>query len=161
MVNSKFLDDFFNSKKFSFKKFLQPIVGAGVLAVFLLILIWIFDYLNSELNNFVIFHLHEFFVYNWFYIVGFVLIIGIWDYLYKTFKDSFLRYFAPLFDAFGIFFAIWIISVILNGLRIFIESESQLNLFFSFLHELFYSQPILLALLLILMYYSKFFLKDR
>lgn len=161
MSEDNFLSDFFNSRKFSFKRFFQPIVASGVMAVFLLILIWVFEYLNADLDNFVIFHLHAFFVYNWFYIAGFVLIIGVWDYLYKTFKDSFLRYLSPIFDAFGVFFAIWIIGVILNGLRIFIESESQLHIFFSFLYDLFYSQTILLAILLVLIYYSKFFLKER
>ncbi len=161
MVDNNLFDEVYLDKKFSFKRVFQAIVAAGAMAIALLILIWILEYFNPTKENIVLFHLNEFFIYNWYFIAGFVLIIGIWDYLYKIFSTTKIRYFAPFFDALSTFFAVWIIAIILNGLRLFIETDNFLNIFLRFLYDLFYQQTILLFLLLILVFYSKFFLKDR
>ena len=161
MVDSGLFDDVYREQKFSFKIFLRSFVAAGAMAVFLLILIWVLEYFNPAGENFILTHLNLFLIYNWFFIVAFILIISIWDYLYKIFKTSKLRYFAPLFDAFGTFFAIWLIAVLLNALTLFLDPQNIANPFLKFLYDLFYSLPVLLFILILLVYYSKFFLMDR
>lgn len=161
MVIDKLFGEVYTSKKFKIKKFLRPIVAALAMAVALLILIWALGYFNQSGDNFILTNLNNFFINNWYFIAGFVLVIGVWDYLYGLYYKKPIRYLAPFFDALSAFFAIWLIAVILNGLRIFIEADNRLNIFLRFLHDLFYEQTILLGLLLILIYYSKFFLHDR
>lgn len=161
MVDNKLFDEIYQEKKFSFKNFFRGFIAAGAMAVFLLILIWVLDYFNPAKENFILTHLNLFLVYNWFYIVIFILIISIWDYLYKIYKNSKLRYFAPLFDAIGTFFAIWLIAVLLNALTLFLDPQNSLIPFLKFLYDLIYSLPILVFVLLLLVFYSKFFLKDR
>ncbi|MDD3083643.1 MAG: hypothetical protein PHP82_01335 [Candidatus ainarchaeum sp.] len=130
------------------------------MAIFFLILIWVIEYFNPAGENIILNHLNLFLLNNWIIIVLFVLIMGVWDYLYRIFGNSRLRYFAPFFDSIGTFFAFWVIGIIFNGLRLFIESDNPLNIFLAFLHDLVYGQTVLLFLLILFALYSKFFLKN-
>jgi hypothetical protein len=161
VVDDKLFNEVYSVKKFNLKRFVRPIIAAFAMAVAMIILIWVFSYFNQGGENIILTHLELFFINNWYYIAGFVLVIGIWDYLYDVYEKTIIRYLAPSFDALSSFFAIWLISVILNGLRIFVNEGDQLNLFLKFLYDLFYQQTILLFVFLILVFYSKFFLNDR
>jgi hypothetical protein len=148
-------------EKFSWKKFLHSFLAAFILAIFFFILIWVVGYFDPIGENIFLTHFNLFLVNNWFFIVGFVFVISIWDYLFGLFKKTKLRYINPFFESFSVFFGIWLISIVINGLKLFVEEGNELNLFLGFLNNLFYSQTLLLFVLILLIYYSKFFLKDN
>lgn len=161
MNGSIFFDAVYSERQFSVKKFLRAFVAAGAMAIFLLLLMWVIEYFNPANENIILTKLNLFLVENWLFIVGFILIISVWEYLYGVFKTTKIRYLAPLLDAFGIFFALWLIAVILRGLILFVTADSPFIPVLRFLYDLVYSQPVLIFVFLILVFYSNFLLTDR
>ncbi|MFA5931608.1 MAG: hypothetical protein WC821_04850 [archaeon] len=148
----------FDDKEINFKKLAQIFISSFALAIALFLAIWVIDYLNKELNMVVLTNLSTFLTGNLLIVVGFVLFIGMWDYVYP-FYLKWSKYAKPLVDALSLVFGLWLVVVFLGGLVIFNENP-QLNLFLKFPSELFFSQLILIVLLFIFIKYSQFFLYE-
>jgi len=160
LENDYFIEQAYSETKFSWKKFIQSFLPPIIFAFVILIMIWVFDYFNPVGENILLNYINTFFLNNWFTFIFFILIFSVWDYLFKIFYKSKLRYIAPIVSSLGAIFAIWIIALIFKGLSLLLEIENPFYLFFTFLYDLFYSQTILLFCLILLIYYSKFFLND-
>ena len=155
-----YVNEVITSQEFSFKKFAHAIVSSVAFAIALLVVMWIINYFNVTAQIEVLTSILDFLNAYWIVLVAFVLLISLWDYLYSVYKSK-LKYIKPAIDAIGILFGLWIIAIILYGLRVFTETTNPINVFLEFLHTIFYEQTLLLFLLFLFISYSKFFLKDR
>jgi hypothetical protein len=153
------IDNIYYKQKFSWKKFVQSFFPPIIIGVFIFILIWIINYFDPLGESILLSSIITFFENNWFFFILFILIFSVWDYINNVFKNS-LRFVAPLINSISIMFAFWIIGLIFNGLKLFLEQDHFANVFLSFLHDLVYQQTLILFVLILLINYSKFFLKD-
>jgi hypothetical protein len=149
-----------NEKSFSWKRFFHTFVSSAALAVTLLIAIWIIDYFNAGLQLEFLSKINGFLITFWWVLAAFVLLISLWDYLFTLFHKK-LKYFKPLIDAIGLIFGFWLVASILYGLTFFVQPESNIILFLTFMHDIFYQLNILLFLLFLLVSYAKFLLSDK
>jgi hypothetical protein len=153
------IDDIYSKQKFSWKKFIQSFFPPIIMGIFIFIFIWVINYFDPLGENILLSSIIIFFENNWLLFILLILIFSVWDYLNKVFKKS-LRFIAPLINSISIMFAFWIIGLIFNGLKLFLEQDHFANVFLSFLHDLVYQQTLILFVLILLISYSKFFLKD-
>ncbi|MDD4128805.1 MAG: hypothetical protein PHY04_03665, partial [Candidatus ainarchaeum sp.] len=146
-----------DKKEFDFKKLMQLILSSVALALVIFIIIWILDYFLIEFPNIILQNLKIFLNDNWFILVGFVLLKLIWDYIYGLYyKNKILNYTNPLIDSIELIFGFWLIIVFLSGLTVLSISE-QLNVFLNFFSDLFFTQFLIIALLVLVVKYSQFF----
>ncbi|MFA6319757.1 MAG: hypothetical protein WCX66_02430 [archaeon] len=146
-----------DKKEFDFKKLMQLILSSVALALVIFIIIWILDYFLIEFPNIILQNLKIFLNDNWFILVGFVLLKLIWDYIYGLYyKNKILNYTNPLIDSIELIFGFWLIIVFLSGLTVLSISE-QLNVFLKFFSDLFFTQFLIIALLVLVVKYSQFF----
>ncbi len=154
------VDDYYSEKSFSWKKFFHAFISSAALAVALLITIWVINYFNAGLNQPVLAGINDFLIWNWWVLVAFVLLISLWDYFFKLYKQK-LRYVKPLIDAIGLIFGFWLVALILYGLKAFVDPADGINLFLNFMHDVFFQLHILLFLLFLFVSYAKFLLTDK
>jgi hypothetical protein len=146
-----------DKKEFDFKKLMQLILSSVALALVIFIIIWILDYFLIEFPNIILQNLKIFLNDNWFILVGFVLLKLIWDYIYGLYyKNKILNYTNPLIDSIELIFGFWLIIVFLSGLTVLSISE-QLNVILNFFSDLFFTQFLIIALLVLVVKYSQFF----
>lgn len=160
LVEINYFEESYLELKFSWKKFIQSFFPAIIIALIIFVLIWAGNYFDPLGENIFLTSFSSFLSNNWLVIILFILVLSVWEYIFKVFRKTKLRYIAPFFDSVGMFFGFWIIALIFYGLKLFIEA-TELHIFFSFLHDFFYDQTILLFCLIIIINYSNFFLKDR
>jgi len=144
------------NEKVSAKKIAQIFISSAALGIALLLAIWIIDYFNVELKLVALTNINWFLNAHWMIVVGFVLFIGLWQYL-SPFYKKYLTYFQPLVDSIEILFGLWLIVVFLDGLRVF-NTSTQAEFFMKFPADLFFNQFVIVVLLVILVKYSQYFL---
>jgi len=149
----------FDQEKVDPKRIAQIIVSTAALAFAIFLAIWIIDYFNKEINMIALTNLNTFLISSWPILVGFVLIIGLWDYLFRFFK-KWLKYAKPLVEGAELVFGLWLVVVFFDGIRIF-NTNPQVDFFLKFPNELFFTQFIMVALLIIFIKYSQFFLAQK
>ena len=149
----------FDQQKIDPKRIAQVIVSTAALAFAIFLAVWIIEYFNKEINMLALTNLNAFLSSSWPIIVGFVLVIGMWDYLFKFYK-KWLKYAKPLVEGAELIFGLWLVVVFFNGLRIF-NTNTQVDFFLKFPNELFFSQFIMVSLLIIFIKYSQFFIAQR
>jgi hypothetical protein len=142
--------------KISAMKIAQVFVSSAALGVAILLAIWIVNYFNVELKLAALTNLSWFMNAYISVIIGFVLLMGLWQYLYPFYKKQ-LSYFKPLVESVEILFGLWLIVVFLDGLMIF-NTNPQLDFFLKFPAQLFHGQFVILSLLVCLVKYSQFFM---
>jgi low affinity Fe/Cu permease len=75
--------------------------------------------------------------------------------LYK----GWLKYVAPFISSIELIFGLWIVVVFFAGLTPLSISE-QLNIFLKFANELFFTQFVVVALLILFVKYAQFFFSE-
>lgn len=147
----------FGKKEFDFKRVMQIILSTVALVLVIFIAIWIMDYFLVEFPNIVLQNLRNFLNDNWYILAGFVLLKLIWDYLYGLYyKNKILRYVNPLINSIELVFGLWLVVVFLSGLTALSISE-QLNVFLKFFSDFFFTQFLIIALLILVIKYAQFF----
>jgi hypothetical protein len=147
-------------KKFDFKKLGYALASTLALAFAILLIIGAINYFNKEMNLIVLTNLNVFLIDNWFIIVGFVLFIELWDFFYNIYRKQ-LRIVKPLVEVISTMFAIWLISVLLNGLRVFLIPENNaIDIFLKFPYDFLIEQFAIIFLLILFGNYAKYFFSD-
>lgn len=147
--------DFGNKKELDFKRIMQIFFSSAAFAFAIFIAIWVLDYFVKQMPNVLVSNLLNFLNDNWPILVGFVLLIQLWEYLFKLYK-GWLKYIAPLMSSIELIFGFWLVVIFLAGLTPLSISE-QLNVFLKFANELFFSQFVVIALLILFVKYAQFF----
>ncbi len=145
----------FGKKQLDFKKVIQILFSSAAFALALFIVIWVIDYFSKAMPNVIISNILVFLNENWPILVGFVLLIQLWEYLFQLYK-GWLKYIAPFISSVELIFGLWLVVVFFAGLTPLSISE-QLNVFLKFANELFFSQFLIVALLILFIKYAQFF----
>ena len=145
----------FGKKELDFKKIMQIFLSSAAFAFALFILIWVMDYFSKELSNVILSNILTFLNENWPILIGFVLFIQLWEYLFKLYK-GWLKYVAPLVSSIELIFGLWLVVVFFGGLTP-LNLNEQVNIFLTFVNELFFTQFVVIALLILFIKYSQFF----
>lgn len=148
----------FGKKELDFRRIMQIFLSTGALTLALFIVIWVLDYFVKQMPNVIVSNLLAFLNGNWPILIGFVLFIQLWEYLYKLYK-GWLTYGAPLVSSIELIFGLWLVVVFFAGLTPLSISE-QVNVFLSFANELFYTQFIVICLLILFIKYAQFFFSE-
>jgi len=148
----------YGKKEIDPKRIIQALFSTAALAFAIFLAVWIIDYFNTEVKMVALTNLVVFLNNNWPIIIGFVLLIQIWEYIYPFYK-KWLKYAKPLIDAISLIFGLWLVVVFLNGLRMFNET-TQVDFFLRFPHELFFTQLVVVVGLFIFIKYAQFFLYE-
>ena len=157
---SSIVDDVMADSSFNWKRFAHAFVSTIALAIAIVLAIWIINYFNEFLKMEILTGITDFLVAYGVIIVGMVLLFSVWEYIYPLYKVK-LRYVKPLIDAIGLTFGLWIVSVILLGLTVFVGGYPELAPWLSFLNALVLEQFIYIFLLFLFVSYAKFLLNDR
>ncbi len=145
----------FKKKELDFKKIGQILFSSAALAFAIFILIWIINYFVKEMPNLILSNILTFLNQNWPILVAFVLLIQLWEYLHFLYK-GWLKYLHPLMMSIELIFGIWLVVVILGGLTP-LNLNPQVNVFLMFINDLFFTQFVVVSLLILFINYSKFF----
>lgn len=152
------VNEYQKSKEFSFGKVFQIIAATLALGLAIFLAIAILDYFGPSLQIPALININEFLKMYWFIIVGYVLLISLWDYFYELYKKQ-LKYVKPIVDGTSLMFGLWIVVIFLKGLIVFLDPSSQTALFLNFPYDFYVQQFVILYLLFIFVGYSKLFLK--
>ena len=145
----------FGKKELNFKKVVQIILSSAAFAFALFIVMWIIDYFSKDFSNVILNNILVFLNENWPILVGFVLFIQLWEYLYQLYKNR-LKYFAPLVSSVELIFGLWLVVVFFGGLAP-LNINEQVNVILKFVNDLFFTQFIVIVLLILFVKYSQFF----
>ena len=145
----------FGKRDLDFKKIVQIILSSAAFAFALFIVMWVIDYFSKEFANVILTNILVFLNENWPVLVGFVLIIQLWEYLYSLYKSR-LKYFAPLISSVELIFGLWLVVVFFGGLAP-LNINEQVNVILKFINDLFFTQFIVIVLLILFVKYSQFF----
>jgi hypothetical protein len=153
-VKTKMVIDF-GKKELDFKKIMHILLSSVAFAFALFIVIWIVDYFSKELSNVILSNILTFLNENWPLLIGFVVFIQLWEYLFKLYK-GWLKYIAPLVSSIELIFGLWLVVVFFGGLTQ-LNLNPQVNIFLEFINQLFFTQFIVIALLILFIKYAQFF----
>jgi len=145
----------FKDKELDFKKIGQILFSSAAFAFALFIVIWIIDYFVKGMPNVILSNILTFLNGNWPILVGFVVFIQLWDYLYFLYKGM-LKYINPLMRSIELIFGVWLVVVFFAGLTP-LNLNAQVNVFLVFVNDLFFTQFVVIALLILFVKYSQFF----
>ena len=145
----------FGKKDLDFKKIFQIILSSVAFSLALFIAMWIIEYFSKEIPNAIITNILVFLNENWPVLVGFVLFIQLWEYLYKLYKMR-LKYFAPLVSSVELTFGLWLVVIFFAGLAP-LNINEQVNIILNFINDLFFTQFVIIVLLILVVKYSQFF----
>ncbi len=152
------IEEYGRSKEFDIGKVFQILAATMALGLCIFLVIAATDYFNPNSQIPLLANLKEFLNTYWMIIVGFVLLISLWEYIYPLYSKV-LKYVKPIIDATSLMFGLWIVSVFLKGLIVFLDQNSQVAIFLNFPHNFFFQQFVVLYLLFTFVGYSKLFLK--
>lgn len=145
----------FGKKQLDFKRIMQVFFSSAAFTLALFIAMWVISYFAKEMPNVILSNILTFLADNWPVLAGFVLLVQLWEYLFQIYK-GWLKYIAPLMSSIELIFGLWLVVVFLAGLTPLSISE-QLNVFLKFANELFFSQFLVIALLILFIKYAQFF----
>ena len=145
----------FKERELDFKRIMQILLSSAAFAFALFIVIWVIEYFSKEISNIFLTNILTFLNENWPLLIGFVLLIQFWDYLYTLYK-GWLKYIAPLISSIELIFGLWLVVVFFGGLTP-LNLNEQVNVFLTFINELFFTQFVVIALLILFIKYSQFF----
>jgi len=147
-----------NQEEIDFRRILHAFVSTAALGIAIFITMWIIDYANKQLQTTILSNINFFLTNSWPIIIGFVLLIQIWEYIYPIRTEK-LKYLNPLINAVSILFGLWLVVVFIDGLRFF-NQNAQVDLIMAFPAQLFFTQIYWIIGLAILVKYAQFFLKE-
>ncbi|MEK6959322.1 MAG: hypothetical protein AABW59_04730 [archaeon] len=147
-------------KEFDLQEFLYSLTSTAALAFAVFIAMWVIAYFNETMKNAMLTNLNAFLASSWIVIVGFVLIVSVWEYFYPIYYDK-MKYGRPAMLAIEFLFGFWLVAVFLDGLRAFVAPTDQVNIFLTFPFKLFNEQFVMVALLLLFIHYARFFLRKK
>jgi hypothetical protein len=143
------------------RKIGQIIASSVALGLAIYLLTWVLDYLNTSFSIAILSNVSVFLKGALYVFIVFVLLIGLWDYLFPKFEEK-LKYIKPLVDATSLMFGLWLVAIFFKGLTVLIvDSASQIVVILTLLQKLYFEQFAVLYILFILIAYSKMLFMDK
>ena len=146
-------------KEFDFKGLAYPLLRTIALAVAIFIAIWVLNYF-APMKVPVMENLLVFLTNNWYYVVGFVLLVSVWEYVYPLYYKQ-LKYGAPAIEAISLLFGFWLVAIFLWGMKVFTASSPEVSTMLQFIGDFFFALEIPIFILFLVVTYARFFMKEK
>jgi len=136
------------------KGLLHPIISTAALAIAIILVIFIGQYFNEVLNMLWLQALTDFLTTWWFVLIGFVLLVSVWDYIFPFYEDK-LQVVKPLIQTIGLVFGLWLVAEFVAALTLLVGEDFVLQSFRNIFFEFF----VWIFLLFLFIKYAQYLLK--